>query len=93
VPITVGTVVSPSLQPIRDLAEGTKRVAAGDYSQGVPVVQDDDFGALAASFNRMQAGLAERQRLQTAFGTYVDPAWLRDCSSRATTCSPVSVAR
>jgi adenylate cyclase len=74
VPITVGTVVSPSLQPIRDLAEGTKRVAAGDYSQRLPVVQDDDFGALAASFNRMQAGLAERQRLHAAFGTYVDPA-------------------
>jgi class 3 adenylate cyclase len=37
------------------------------------VVQDDDLGALAASFNRMQAGLAERQRLQGAFGTYVDP--------------------
>jgi adenylate cyclase len=74
VPITVGTVVSPSLEPIRDLAEGTKRVAAGDYSQRLPVVQDDDFGVVAASFNRMQAGLAERQRLQAAFGTYVDPA-------------------
>jgi adenylate cyclase len=49
VPITVGTVASPSLQPIRDLAEGTKRVAAGDYSQRLPVVQDDDFGALTAS--------------------------------------------
>jgi adenylate cyclase len=64
---------SPLLQPIRDLAEGTERVAAGDYSQRLPVVQDDDLGALAASFNRMQAGLAERQRLQAAFGTYVDP--------------------
>ena len=62
------------LRPIRDLAEGTERVAAGDYSQRLPVVQDDDLGALAASFNRMQAGLAERQRLQAAFGTYVDPA-------------------
>jgi class 3 adenylate cyclase len=39
----------------------------------VPVVQDDDLGALTASFNRMQTGLAERQRLQGAFGTYVDP--------------------
>ncbi len=37
------------------------------------MVQDDDLGALTASFNRMQAGLAERQRLQAAFGTYVDP--------------------
>jgi class 3 adenylate cyclase len=74
VPITVGSVFAPSLRPIRDLAEGTERVAAGDYSQRLPVVQDDDLGALAASFNRMQAGLAERQRLQAAFGTYVDPA-------------------
>ena len=62
------------MQPIRDLAEGTERVAVGDYSQRLPVVQDDDLGALAAWFNRMQAGLAERQRLQAAFGTYVDPA-------------------
>ena len=74
VPMTVGAAFSPSLRPIRDLAEGTERVAAGDYSQRLPVVQDDDLGALAASFNRMQAGLAERQRLQAAFGTYVDPA-------------------
>ena len=73
VPITVGIAFSPSLRPIRDLAEGTERVAAGDFSQRLPVVQDDDLGALAASFNRMQAGLAERQRLQAAFGTYVDP--------------------
>jgi class 3 adenylate cyclase len=74
VPITIGASFAPSLQPLRDLAEGTVRVAAGDYSQRLPVVQDDDLGALAESFNRMQTGLAERQRLQAAFGTYVDPA-------------------
>jgi adenylate cyclase len=73
IPITVGAMLSPSFRPIRDLAEATDRVAAGDYSQRLPVVQDDDLGALVASFNRMQAGLAERQRLQAAFGTYVDP--------------------
>ncbi|MFV8053587.1 adenylate/guanylate cyclase domain-containing protein [Mycobacterium sp. 48b] len=72
-PVTVGAVVSPALRPIRDLAEGTERVAVGDYTRRIPVVQDDDLGALAASFNRMQAGLIERQRLQAAFGTYVDP--------------------
>ena len=74
VPLTVGASFAPSLRPIRDLAEGTKRVAAGDYSQRLPVAQDDDLGALAASFNPMQAGLAERRRLHAAFGTYVDPA-------------------
>ena len=72
-PLVVGASFSPSLRPIRDLAAGTERVAVGDYSQRLPVVQDDDLGALAASFNRMQAGLAERQRLQAAFGAYVDP--------------------
>ncbi len=74
VPISVGAAFAPSLRPIRDLAAATERVVAGDYSQHVPVVQDDDLGELSASFNRMQAGLAERQRLQAAFGTYVDPA-------------------
>jgi class 3 adenylate cyclase len=74
VPITVGTSFAPALRPLRDLAEGTERVAAGDYTQRLPVVQDDDLGALAASFNRMQAGLAERERLRAAFGSYVDPA-------------------
>jgi adenylate cyclase len=74
VPVTMGLAFAPSLQPVRDLAAGTERVAAGDYGQRLPVIQDDDLGALSASFNRMQAGLAERQRLQAAFGTYVDPA-------------------
>lgn len=74
VPLNVGAVFMPLMQPIRDLAQGTERVAAGDYSQRLPVVQDDDLGALAASFNRMQTGLLERQRLQSAFGAYVDPA-------------------
>jgi class 3 adenylate cyclase len=65
---------TPLFRPLRDLAHGTERVEVGDYTQRLPVVQDDELGALAASFNRMQAGLAERQRLQAAFGTYVDPA-------------------
>jgi adenylate cyclase len=56
VPIAVGLAFSPSLRPIRDLAEGTERVAAGDFRQRLPVVQDDDLGALAASLNRMQGG-------------------------------------
>jgi class 3 adenylate cyclase len=73
VPITIGAGFSQSLRPIRDLAAGTERVAAGDYHQRLPVVSDDDLGVLSASFNRMQAGLVERQRLQAAFGTYVDP--------------------
>jgi adenylate cyclase len=43
VPITVGFGFAPSLRPIRDLAEGTKRVAAGDYSQRPDWLSGNDF--------------------------------------------------
>ena len=75
--IVVTTIIGPGLAPLRDLAAGTERVAAGDFTVRIPVVQDDDLGALAASFNRMQSGLAERERLHSAFGSYVDPALAR----------------
>ncbi len=60
--------------PIQDLQEGTRKVAAGDLSARVPVVGSDEAGRLAASFNGMVAGLAERERLREAFGAFVDPA-------------------
>lgn len=39
--------------PIRDLAEGTRSVAAGDYSQELPVASRDELGFLVRSFNDM----------------------------------------
>jgi len=39
----------------------------------VPVSSGDELGTLAGSFNEMLEGLAERERLRTAFGSYVDP--------------------
>ena len=89
----VGLAFSQSLRPIRDLAEGTERVAAGDYSQRLPVVQDDDLGALSASFNRMQAGLAERQRLQSHSAPTSTRLWRRGYWSRVMTSSPGNAAR
>jgi class 3 adenylate cyclase len=72
IPIGLAMSVGPTLRPLRDLEAAAGRVAKGDFSRRIPVVQDDDLGVLAASFNRMQAGLAERERLQAAFGSYVD---------------------
>ena len=39
--------------PIRDLAEGTRSVAAGDYSRELPVASRDELGFLVQSFNDM----------------------------------------
>ncbi len=60
------------LRPLADLQEATERVLAGDFSVSVPVTTGDETGELAASFNAMIEGLAERERIRDAFGTYLD---------------------
>ncbi len=40
-------------QPIRELAEGTRAVADGDYRKQIPVTSHDEFGMLVESFNDM----------------------------------------
>jgi adenylate cyclase len=67
-------VLSQSLfGPIRDLIHATRRVAAGELTTRVPIVSNDELGTLARSFNAMVGGLAEREALRSALGTYVDP--------------------
>lgn len=61
------------LGPISELRDATERATAGDLSVRVPVTSTDETGRLAQSFNRMIAGLEERDRLREAFGTFVDP--------------------
>ena len=93
VPITVGTAFAPSMRPIHDLAEGTKRVAAGDYTQRLPVAQDDDLGVLSASFNRMQAGWPSGDDSTQPSAPMSIPHWRPACWIRATMCSPVNGVR
>jgi class 3 adenylate cyclase len=59
-------------EPIAALRAATARVGRGDFSARVPLVTTDETGDLARSFNEMAAGLAERERIREAFGTYVD---------------------
>lgn len=55
-------------RPIRQLAEGAKRVADGDLSVRVPVTADDEVGKMGNAFNAMTLALrdaherSERQR-------------------------------
>ena len=46
-----------TMEPLTALRLGTDRVAAGDLESRVDVRSDDEFGALAASFNAMAAQL------------------------------------
>jgi adenylate cyclase len=60
------------VRPIADLQRATEAVREGRYDVSVPVTTGDELGELAASFNQMVEGLAERERLREAFGTYLD---------------------
>ncbi len=60
------------VRPIADLQRATEALREGRYDVAVPVTTGDELGELAASFNQMVQGLAERERLREAFGTYLD---------------------
>lgn len=45
--------------PIRDMAEGTKAIAEGDYHTQIPVTSNDELGFLVASFNEMTQKIAQ----------------------------------
>jgi len=53
-------------RPIGRLAQASRRIAAGRYSERVAVTSKDEIGELAESFNTMAASLeaTERRRLQ-----------------------------
>lgn len=60
--------------PIADVAQAMTRVHNGDFNTRVPVYDGTEIGRLQLGFNEMVAGLAEREQIRAAFGTYVDPA-------------------
>ena len=85
--IVVGILVSVFLgagisRPIRRLRDAAGRIAAGDLDQNVSIDTGDEFSELAAAFNRMAAGLKERDRIRNTFGRYIDEEVARDLLQR-----------
>ena len=50
-------------KPVRELVEGTQRIAAGQFDSPVTVRRADELGELAKSFNEMSRGLKDREEL------------------------------
>ncbi len=71
--LELGVLLSKTiLYPLDDLQRATDQVRAGNFEVAVPVTTGDEIGELAASFNEMVEGLAEREKIREAFGTYLD---------------------
>ncbi len=57
--------------PLRALQASMAKVAGGRLDAQTPVVSNDEIGAVAEGFNRMLAGLRERDFVKETFGKYV----------------------
>jgi adenylate cyclase len=57
--------------PIVSVRQALARLEAGDLDVKVPVYDGTDVGLLQAGFNRMVAGLREREQLRDLFGRHV----------------------
>ncbi|SHF51667.1 adenylate cyclase [Jatrophihabitans endophyticus] len=57
--------------PLQRLRDAFEQVEAGDLDVQVPVFDATEVGYAAAGFNRMAAGLRERERLRDLFGRQV----------------------
>jgi adenylate cyclase len=60
-------------RPLRALAEHTEVIARGDYARRLSLDRADEIGQLAAAFNRMSEGLAERDRVRDLLDKNVSP--------------------
>ncbi|HEU5321893.1 MAG TPA: adenylate/guanylate cyclase domain-containing protein [Methylomirabilota bacterium] len=58
-------------RPILKLMEGTRAIAAGDFSVSLAIPSRDEIGALTAAFNRMARSLHEKEMIKRAFTRYV----------------------
>lgn len=58
--------------PVERVREQVARVRAGDFTARTPVLSSDELGQLTHDVNVMASGLAEREEIREAFGTYMD---------------------
>jgi signal transduction histidine kinase len=73
--LILGVVLAQQLtRPLRRLTAATQAVAAGDFSQQVPITSSDELGDLARDFNQMARALelSEMQRQQMLADTAHD---------------------
>lgn len=72
--LILGVVISRGVTaPVRDLVEGTGRVAKGDYAHAIAVRSRDELGDLAAAFNRMAGDLATKEKMRAVLNKVVAP--------------------
>jgi adenylate cyclase len=71
--LAVTVAARATADPVDSVRRALARVKRGEFDVRVPVYDGTQIGQLQLGFNEMVVGLAERERIRQAFGTYVDP--------------------
>jgi adenylate cyclase len=71
--LAVTVAARATADPVDSVRRALSQVQRGEFDVRVPVYDGTQIGQLQLGFNEMVAGLAERERIRQAFGTYVDP--------------------
>ncbi len=72
----------PVARSVREISEAAEKVERGDYTGALREDRSDEIGQLKARFNKMIAGLKERDLIERTFGRYVDKNIARDLMKR-----------
>ena len=71
--VVAGTIfVALLVGPLRRLRHGVEQLRDGNLSVRVPPTSRDEVGELTRAFNEMGDSLQQKQRIQNAFGRYVN---------------------
>jgi adenylate cyclase len=70
-------------EPVDELRQATRAVAAGDLGVRIPDLRADEFGQLIDGFNTMVAELREKRRIEEDFGRHVGQRVARQILERA----------
>lgn len=71
--LSVTVAARATADPVDSVRRALADVQRGKLDVRVPVYDGSQIGQLQLGFNQMVSGLAERDRIREAFGTYVDP--------------------
>jgi adenylate cyclase len=58
-------------RPIQRLVDGTRAIAAGDFTVSLLIPSRDEIGSLTEAFNAMAKNLREKEMIKRAFARYV----------------------
>ncbi|WBQ02114.1 adenylate/guanylate cyclase domain-containing protein [Kribbella sp. CA-293567] len=64
--------------PVRSVRTALTVIGEGELNVRIPVFDGTELGSLQAGFNRMAAGLRERERIRDLFGRYVGADVVRE---------------